>query len=305
MAEDSGTDVIGTAMAVVAAISYGVTIVANRELAGRGFGPAATLSVRFSISAVVTLSIVAVARRPLLPAAGERGRVLGLGMIGYSVQSALFYAALQRGTAAAVALLFYVYPALVAITELVVGRLRASARVFVALTLSLGGTGVIVVAGSRVVISNTGIALALVAAAIFAGYLLVSDRLVARTDPLTSGGWVALGAAISLTTFGAASGQLQAPGTDVWLMAVSGTATSSAFVLLFAALRRLGASRTAIVMTLEAFSAVVLAALLLGEALTSVQAVGGTAILTAVVLLSLSRRSGGEIVPEQAAEVTP
>ena len=119
--------VIGTAAAAAGAVSYGITVIVNRELATRGFGPSATLGIRFSIAALVLLGLLAIRRRPLLPVPGERVRALLLGLVGYAVESSLFYRGIQRGSAAAVALLFYSYPALVTIIELVTGRQRPRA----------------------------------------------------------------------------------------------------------------------------------------------------------------------------------
>jgi drug/metabolite transporter (DMT)-like permease len=274
--------------------------VCNRTLATHGFGPQATLSVRFGVSALVLFVLLALRRHPLLPVAGERLRPLLLGAIGYAVESSLFYSALQRGTAAAVALLFYVYPALVTVAELSTGKLRATRRLLGALGLSVAGTALIVVTGGDVDITPAGILFALGSAVSFAVYLLVSGRAVVRTDPMVNGAWVAAGAALSLATQGLVSGGLRDPGSDAWLMLANGVATAAAFSLLFAALARLGASRTAVVMTLEALSSVVLAALLLGETIGPVQLVGGAAILAATVLISSSRAAS--TTPLVAAE---
>ena len=233
--------------------------------------------------------LLAVLRRGLVPERGERLRPLLLGAIGYALESALFYSALQRGTAAAVALLFYAYPAIVTVLELALGRAVFSSRVLFALVLSIAGTALIVVSGGDVAISTAGIVLALGSALSFAVYLLASGRAVTKTDPIVNGAWVAMGASLSLTVQGLATGSLRSPGADWWLMLVNGVATAAAFSLLFAALSRLGASRTAVVMTLEALSAVVLGALLLGEAIGPVQLVGGGAILAATLLISASR----------------
>jgi drug/metabolite transporter (DMT)-like permease len=224
-----------------------------------------------------------------VPERGERLRPLLLGAIGYALESALFYSALQRGTAAAVALLFYAYPAIVTVLELLLRRAVFSGRVLFALGLSIAGTALIVVSGGDVAISRAGTLLALGSALSFAFYLLASGRAVTRTDPMVNGAWVAAGASLSLTVQGLATRSLRSPGGDWWLMLVNGVATAAAFSLLFAALSRLGASRTAVVMTLEALSAVVLGALLLGETIGPVQLVGGAAILAATLLISASR----------------
>jgi drug/metabolite transporter (DMT)-like permease len=277
---------VGTSLAAAGAFAYGLTIICNRRLAQHGFGPQATLSIRFAVSAATLFALLALLRRGLLPARGERLRPLLLGAVGYAVESTLFYSAVQRGTAAAVALLFYVYPAIVTVLELALGRTRSSGRLLAAMGLSIAGTALIVVTGGDVSISPTGIAFALGSAATFSVYLLVSARAVVRTDPMVNGAWVAAGAALSLTTTGLVSGGLRSPGPDWWLMLGNGVATAAAFSLLFAALGRLGASRTAIVMTLEALSAVVLAALVLGETIGALQLVGGAAILAGTALIA-------------------
>ena len=244
---------------------------------------------RFGVSALVLFGLLAVLRRGLLPARGERLRPMLLGAIGYALESALFYSALQRGTAAAVALLFYVYPAIVTVLEVVSGRAVFSGRLLGALGLSIAGTALIVVSGGEVDISRAGILLALGSALSFAVYLLASRRAVTHTDPMVNGAWVAAGASLSLTVQGLVTGGLRNPGSDWWLMVANGVATAAAFSLLFAALRSLGASRTAVVMTLEALSAVLLAALLLGETIGAVQLAGGAAILAATILISTTR----------------
>ncbi|MBV9255827.1 MAG: DMT family transporter, partial [Actinobacteria bacterium] len=72
-------------------------------------------------------------------------------------------------------------------------------------------------------------------------------------------------------------------------------ATASAFTFMFAGLRRIGPSRTSVIMTLEALCAVVLAAIFLGEELRPLQLVGGAGILAATVLIGTSRAP--EVVP--------
>jgi drug/metabolite transporter (DMT)-like permease len=61
-----------------------------------------------------------------------------------------------------------------------------------------------------------------------------------------------------------------------------------AFGLTFAALARIGASHTAVVMTLEAASTVVIAAAVLGEGVTLTQGFGGLLILAAAAVIARS-----------------
>ena len=70
----------------------------------------------------------------------------------------------------------------------------------------------------------------------------------------------------------------------------NGVATATAFTLFFVAIGRLGASRTAVVMTIEAVSAVVLTALFLGETVQPLEALGGVAVLAGAAIASFAGR---------------
>lgn len=246
------------------------------------------LGIRFTSAAALVLVLLAVLRRPLLPVPGERVRAFLLGCIGYAVESSLFFAGLQRGTAAAVTLLFYAYPSVVTLIELAMGR-RPHPRLLGAIALSAAGTGLVVAAGAEVTITTAGAVFALLSAGSFAVYLLISHRVIERTDGLTTGAWVALGAGLAQLARAVTTGDLQ-PVDGHWPeMLLNGVATAAAFGLMFAALRRIGPSPTAVVMTLEAVSAIVLAAIFLDETLRPLQLVGGAAILVATLLVGLTR----------------
>ena len=126
------------------------------------------------------------------------------------------------------------------------------------------------------------------AAASFALYLMLSDRLLVRTEALATGAWTALGAAASLITFSSLRGQFRVPFHRWDQLAVYGLATGAAFALMFAALRRVGSQRTSVLLTLEAVSAIALAAVFLGESIGAVEAGGGAAVLVAAVVISLT-----------------
>lgn len=279
----------------MAAFFYAVTVVFNRRLAADGLDVSTVLGIRFAVAAAILLGILAVRRASLLPAPGERWKVLLLGVVGYGIESTFFFLALANGTTAAVSLLFYTYPAVVTVLDLVLGRTRADRRRLGALALSAAGSGLVVAAAGGVSISGAGIAFALLASVSFSLYLLTSDAVVVRTDALTTGAWIGLGAAIFMVTWALPSGKVVPPPGHWVPLLGNGIATAGAFALMFAALRRVGASTTAVVMTLEAFFATVLAAAFLGEGVRPLQAVGGAAILTATVLLARARRTPAEV----------
>lgn len=264
-------------------------MVFGRHLATSGFKAPTVLGMRFGIAALATLGLLQVMRKPLLPAPGERVRVFLLGAVGYAFESSCFFAGLERGSAAAVALIFYCYPAIVTVVQREFSR-----RNLLTIALSTGGTVLIVTAGTGVSISNTGVAFALLAALSFAAYLIAGHRFVHETNSLTTAAWVAAGTSLSLILRGVVTSSLQSP-RGYWPPLIgNGLASASAFALMFAALRRIGPRRTGIVMTLEAAFAVVLAAVFLNETIGALQLLGGAGILAATTLTGLERDVAAE-----------
>lgn len=151
------TAATGTALAAAGACCYGVTVVVGRRLAEHGVPLATALGTRFAIAAVCLAAVLAVRRVPLRPLPGERVSFLVLGAVGYAAESTLFYLSLQRGTAAACAMLFYTYPAAVLLIEIARRREGATGRTVGALGLSTVGAAVVVAGGGDVAISTTGV----------------------------------------------------------------------------------------------------------------------------------------------------
>jgi len=276
---------VAVALAGAGAAGYGVTVVIGRSLARDGLAPATALGIRFAVAAAVLVALLAI-RRVGPVAARSLLALLALGAIGYAGQSTLFYLSLQRGTAATSILLFYAYPALVcAIGWLALRERRPCARTCAALALSVAGSGLVAVGAGPIGVDPLAVVFALGSALVFALYVLCGERLAAGVDAMVKAAGVAAGAALASVGQGALTHGLVSPGGNWALLVAYGLFTAAAFSLMFAALARLGARHTSIVMTLEALFAVGLAALLLGEPLGLWQATGGAALLVATGLV--------------------
>ncbi|HEX8159405.1 MAG TPA: EamA family transporter [Solirubrobacteraceae bacterium] len=282
-------------LAATGAIAYGVATVIGRQLASAGVDSAIALGTRFTIAAALLGAVLALRGARLRPSRGEWGRIVALGAFGYTLESTLFYLSLQRGTTAACVLLFYAYPAIVAAIEFARGNEPLTAATATALALSVAGTTVVVATGSDVSITNTGVMLALGSAAAYALYLVVGRQLGRRTDAMTAACWVAVGAAAASLARGLVGGTLTAPSDHLLALIAYGVSTAAAFGLTFAALARIGASHTAVVMTLEALSAVVLAAIFLHENISAIQTVGGSAIVAAAAIIAWTHHASAQV----------
>ena len=130
---------------------------------------------------------------------------------------------------------------------------------------------------------------ALGAAVGFAIYVLVSHRRVTRSDPWTIAIWISLTSGLATAGRAIVGGDFDPPDASTALPFVAyGVATGIAVAALYAALRRIGATRTSIWLNLEAVTAVVLAGLFLGERLLPVQLLGGAAVAAGAVLATLA-----------------
>jgi drug/metabolite transporter (DMT)-like permease len=284
----AGGATAAVALACAGAAGYGVTVVIGRSLARDGLAPATALGIRFAVAAALLGALLAVRG---VPRAAPRSllALLALGAIGYAGQSTLFYLSLQRGTAATSILLFYAYPTLVcAIGWLALREGRPSAGTAAALALSVGGSALVAAGRGPVAVDPLAVVFALGSALVFGLYVIAGQRLAAGGDAMVKAACVAAGAAVASLAQGSLTHGLVAPGGRWLLLVAYGVFTAAAFTLMFAALGRLGARHTSIVMTLEAVVAVGLAALLLGEPLGLWQALGGAALLAATGLVRRS-----------------
>ena len=120
-------------------------------------------------------------------------------------------------------------------------------------------------------VDPVGLALGLGAAAVYAGYVLAGERVVAAVHPVLLAALVATGATASFTVAGLVRGGLPYPRTAAGWTSVAVIATVATVVpmaALFAGIERVGAPTASIVSTFEPVVTVVLAGLVLGETLS-------------------------------------
>lgn len=294
---------IGVAAGAAAGFGYAFTIIFGTKLGEAGLKSTTVLSIRFGISGLILVAICRATGRSVLPAKGERLGIFLLGAIGYMTESSFFFAAISRGSAAAVTLLFYVYPAIVTVIESVRGRRRPSNAILGALALSVTGSALVAGAGGHVEIEKLGIIFALCSSMAFATYVTVGSRLNEKSDAIVTGAWVALGASASFT-IRALVGAGYASAAGHWPMLIgNGFANAVAFGMMFACLGALGPSRASVVLTMEAVFTVILSRLFLDETLTAIQLLGAVAVLGAAITVA-SRTKDRDVV-ETEAEYAP
>jgi drug/metabolite transporter (DMT)-like permease len=281
-------DLIGVLLIIVSGISFGAAAIFARFAYEAGTNPITLLFLRFGISSVCMLLLTLV-RGTTFP----RGRILWglilMGAVGYFGQSFCYFTALTFTSAGLVALLLYLYPAIVTVLALAILKESVSTLKIIAFILALAGTALTIgsVGGGK----PLGIVLSLGAAFIYSVYILVGSKIIEQgtvipfsTVIITSaavmyGGLIAIkGASFPTTWSGWAS-----------VSAVALISTVLAVVTFLAGLERVGPTNAATLSTIEPVVTVILAALVLDEAITPLRVACGVMILLAVILLTRSR----------------
>ncbi len=302
-----GAGLGGALLCLVSAAAFATLGIFGTLATDAGASVASLLVVRFALAASVFAAALALtgggARLRRLPR-----RVvltgLALGAFGYSLQSALYFAAIGRLDVSMVALLLYTYPVFVTVAALALGRATASMRTTAALVIASTGLALVLLAAGTGAFDVLGALLSIGAAVTYTTYILVSDRIVGEVEPFALALLVLTGAAASFTVAGLVTGSLDLALSGeawLWLLLIALVSTVVAVSAFFAGLRRVGPSEAAILSTFEPPVTVALAFVALGERLTPAQLAGGVLVLAAVVLLQLP--AGRRRVATRLAEV--
>lgn len=285
----------GILLIVLSAIGFGAMSIFTRYAYADGADLYGVLITRFW-GAGLTLLAVAYLRKLAWPPLLSIARLAALGGIGYVGMSYCFFLALNYVPASLASLLLYVYPTIVTILAALFLRERITAVKLSALLLCSLGTALTIgpnMSGSAGGLSPAGIGLALAAAVIYASYITLSAKITHQVDPVVTTLIVCLaaGAVFTLmsmvrTTIGMAP---QFPQTAIGWANIAGVTICStviAVIAFFAGLKRLGASQSSMLSTLEPVVTIGLAASLLSESLTNWQWLGGVLTLTSVMWLA-------------------
>jgi drug/metabolite transporter (DMT)-like permease len=284
---------LGLIFIIISAASFGVMPIFAQLAYLAGAEPITVLFLRFSIAAVV-MNLIMVIRRTAYPRGLILLELILLGAIGYVSESLTYFLALKLASAGLVALLLYIYPALVTALSAVFLKEHLTRTKIIALFLALSGTALTLRISSGG--SMLGILLGIAAGVDYAIYILLGSRIVRRSSPFSSTTVIITSTAGVYAAIVAMRGVTYPTVSTGWIaiIAIALISTVLAFVTFFAGLKRIGPTSASTLSTFEPIVAVVLAAIVLGETISPIQIVGGVLILAAVVLLARSDRWRGK-----------
>jgi drug/metabolite transporter (DMT)-like permease len=307
-------DASGAAFIALAAICFGTLGPLSRFAADAGVSSLTLVTWRAALGAIVVAIFISarlaagIARPKSLRAIPSRDRwFMAAAAVANTLLNLSVFVAFGRISIALALLVFYLYPALVALVSVIWFDERLDGVRWAALAISFAGL-VLVLAGAeggvgRIDPLGVGLAFAGGLAQVF--YVLAARHGFAHVPgpqaaAMTMGGAAALYLVIAVVS-GSLAG-LVAPIASVdalWPVAVAGVIGAGIpTVAYITGIRRLGPSRASILAMLEPVVGVLLAAWLLAERPTAIQLTGGALILAASVLLQLRPR--GPIADHEA-----
>jgi len=275
----------GDWMVLLSAVFFSTMPVFGRLAYAAGMEIVELLAWRF-VLAIVLLSACLWLTGRLKPIPPRRALAyLAMGLC-YLVMSFLYFHALKRSPVSTLTLLFYTYPAIVTLLALLLHRETIGRRKALALALALGGC--LLVLRPAELGDWRGAAMALTAAAMYSGFLLAGTPLMRGSDTMLATAWILSVSAVAYALAAWWGGRMSVPRTlDAWLplLGIALVATVLSDLTFFWGLPRTGASRAAILSTIEPVCTLALAALFLDESIPAARFLGGGLILGSVLLI--------------------
>jgi drug/metabolite transporter (DMT)-like permease len=175
---------------------------------------------------------------------------------------------------------------LVTLLALLLGWEKLNRRTLILLAVAMAGIAITL--GGKLQGQPLGIGLALLAAAVYAVYILIGSRLTKNVDPLAATFVILATCGLGNSILAVAGGVEWPRSATAWLAigALALFSTIIAVTFLLVGIKHIGAAQASIISTLEPVITLGLGVTLLGESISTSQLFGGALVLTAVILLA-------------------
>lgn len=276
---------IGYLYAVGASVGLGAAVALSRAAYDGGTDSISVATVRGVFGTLLMGGICLATGRSLKVPGRLWLHLLGLGLlVGY-----MFYGnigAVQYIPVGLAALLFFVYPPLVAVFVSVLDRRRMG--FFKSFALAVSFFGLALMLGVDLGLHDwRGVAISLAAGLGCAINAVWISRVMQGVDVLVMTFHMTLVACVMLIVVSVASGGLTAPVTTVgwWGAAAVVLCQGCSIPFFYAAIPRIGPEKTAMLNNLQPVASISIAYFLFAEALTSVQFLGGAMVIGGILLM--------------------
>ncbi|MFN3570411.1 MAG: DMT family transporter [Polaromonas sp.] len=292
----------GTAFAtlLLIALMMGANHVAARIAFNNGVDVATAVVFRSGVTTLVIVALLALARVRVSFSARHKRMLPLIGLL-IGIQSLCLYSAVARLPVALALLAFNTYPIWTALWAAVVYRQKPERAMLIAMPVILLGLALaldVFGAASGLGASGqwarigAGVAFALAAAGTFGLALVITQQETADVDGrVRTATTMAIAGLIALAMVGTQGGFHLPQAAAGWAgLAALTFLYGTAFTIMFTVLPKLGVVGNSAIMNVEPVFALVLAWLILGQAIAPVQVAGALLVVGAVMVLGLRKR---------------
>jgi drug/metabolite transporter (DMT)-like permease len=298
---------LGLSFAIASALSFALSGPLAKALMDAGWSPTAAVTARMAGGAVV-MAVFATVVKPdwIREAFAHRKTVVAYGIVPVAGAQLCYYNAVGHLSVGVALLLEYTAPLLVVGWLWATTRCRPSTMTLAGVVIAIAGIVLVLDVFSGAQINAVGVAWALAAAVCAACYFMMSDEVTADGSGLNSITLAASGLVVGATTVAllgvsgvmpmtfATNDTVVAGFTMSWIVpviALGVITTALAYTLGIMGIARLRPRFASLVGLAEVLFAVLAAWLLLGQAMTLSQAVGGAVVLVGLALARQGDRS--------------
>lgn len=282
------------------ALMMGANHVAARIAFNNGADVSTAVVFRSIVTALVVSALIFIQRVPLSFKPAHRKSLPLIGLL-IGVQSLCLYSAVARLPVALALLAFNTYPLWTALWDRVFYGRKPERAVLVAMPVILVGLALALdVFGAASGLGaagqwgqiGTGVAFALAAAGTFGLALVVTQHEAADVDGrVRTATTMIIAGLVALANVGFKGGfHLPQAAAGWWGIAALTFLYGTAFTIMFTVLPKLGVAGNSAIMNVEPVFALVLAWMILGQAIAPIQVVGALVVVAAVIRLGLRRR---------------
>jgi drug/metabolite transporter (DMT)-like permease len=304
-AADTHVATLATLGVILAAFCWGLAAIFAKGAFDRGITPEQMAEARVVVAAVPLFVCLVAFRRPLLRPPRAAAPMIVLFGVSVVVVNWSYYVAINRLDVGVAVSLQYTAPVLILVIAALVGSRSPGRLAWIAGAITLAGA--VLVSGAYAGFGNldgSGLIAAAGAALFFAAYLLTAEAAGRRgAHPATV---LFIGFAVATLVWSVVQpwpdwpfDRLADPQITLRVLAVGIVGTLLPFLLAVAAVRVISAPVAGIAATFEPVFAAALAWLLLGQALSPLQLLGGACVVVGVVVAQLARTHATPV------EVTP
>ncbi|PPF53714.1 EamA family transporter [Clavibacter michiganensis] len=294
----------GLVLAIVAAASFGLSGAFVKPLLAAGWSPVAAVTLRAVIGGLILAPVALVQLRgDLRPVLRAWRRVLGMAVVGVAGAQVLYFAAIERIPVGTAILIEFMAPLLLVAVAWVVTRRRPALPVLLGSVAAAGGLALVVAPSGGGALDPVGLLFAVGAMVGCAGYFAIAARGADGLPPVALAAAGLLVAAVllgivgvtGLVPFTGSTADVEVLGDVVpwWvpMLVVGVVATALAYGAGITSGSMLGSRLASFTGLLEVAAAGAWAWLLLGEALTALQLVGGLLIVAGIVAVRFDARA--------------